>query len=452
MILAIFGAAQVLGRPSRRGNRGGISPARVIRRGMERGSFSRRGRRSRRKTGRWPALISRTDAGRKTARRTSSLLPSLHRAAVKRGMLHLTSSLLPSLHRAAAGCLSAFLLFSCTAGEQMPVLSVMSWNVQNLFDGVSDGNEYREFNPALSEWNSRLYQRRLERTGQVIAECGALTAGGTFGRGPDVVVLQEIEKAEILDDLALGVLKRGGYKWRVCVPGYGIVRCGVLSRYPVDNVQVRDCGTYGEHSLRPVLLFTVHSPAGALRMAAVHWKSPWNGLEATESARCQEARQLLLALRADNNKGDRGQDSLPLLLLGDFNTPGSGMFYPSALAPWQSGADPESAVIFRSSSPQNAGERSGCTVFFDPEPEADPEQPFEVSGTYWYKGKWQRPDRALMNAFLVDGEGLEFLVCRSGGAACMQNKSGHPIPWRTRREEGYSDHLPLILFFVRESS
>ena len=31
--------------------------------------------------------------------------------------------------------------------------TVMSWNVQNLFDAVDDGNEYSEFDPSFGNWN-----------------------------------------------------------------------------------------------------------------------------------------------------------------------------------------------------------------------------------------------------------------------------------------------------------
>ncbi len=302
----------------------------------------------------------------------------------------------------------------------------MSWNVQNLFDGIADGGEYPEFNPSQGNWDERLYRRRLERTGEVIS----------LGGSPDLVVLQELEKPAILDELADGPLARRGYRWRIAVPGFGVVRCGVLSRFPVDNVQVRDCGLYGAHYLRPVLLFTVHSPAGDVRVAALHWKSPRGGREATESARIQEAGELLAAVEGE---------SLPLLIVGDLNTPGDGTLRPSALGPWFPGVNADSSVIFRSSSPQEAGEHNGVRVFYDPEPDASQGQ----SGTYWRKGEWERPDRALLSAALTDGRDMEFQLCRAGGIAVMEDNIGRPRRWITRREEGYSDHLPLFLEFVR---
>ncbi len=321
---------------------------------------------------------------------------------------------------------------SCSLPEDSGKMTVMSWNVQNLFDGIDDGSEYPEFDPGLDEWNRRLYQRRLERTGEVIS------AGGP---GPaDIVILQELENPRILDDLADGPLKSMGYNWRLAVPGYSIIRCGVLSRYPIRDVEVVDCGSYGIRPLRPALAFTVDTPAGPLKVVAVHWKSPRDGRAATESTRCREAaftRDLVESLLKEN-------PSAEVLIIGDLNTPGDGLVRPAALAPWfpEVDTDIDKAVLYRTDLSEGAGTHDGVMVFFDPEPDAAMGPP----GTYRYQDKWERPDRALLSRGLIDLPGLVFESCRTL-PEIAGNKLNYPERWITDWEEGYSDHLPLYLVF-----
>ena len=308
----------------------------------------------------------------------------------------------------------------------------MSWNVQNLFDAVDDGNEYPEFDPGKGSWNERLYQRRLERSAEVIL-CGR----SAF---PDLVILQELEKPGILDDLADGALSGCGYHWRLSIPGYSIIRCGILSRYPLSRVEVIDCGSYGRRSLRPALAFSVETPGGSLRVIAGHWKSPRSGRAATEGARRREAGITL-------EMAGRVLQSNPeaeILIIGDLNTSGDGMIRPAALAPWNPDIQPESdqGILYHSDVPQDAGICDGVPVFFDPEPDSLTGSP----GSYWYHDTWDRPDRALLSRGLLETPGLIFKSCRTV-PDIAGDKFGRPVRWVSDWEEGYSDHLPLYLEF-----
>jgi len=306
---------------------------------------------------------------------------------------------------------------SCSLPGNPGTFMVMSWNVQNLFDTVDDGDEYPEFDPGGDAWNRQLYQKRLERTADVIISAGKGV--------PDLVILQELENPRILDDLVSGPLAGRGYRWTLSIPGYSIIRCGILSRYPLKNIEVTDCGTWGIRPLRPALSFTVEAPGTSLRVAAAHWKSPRDGRAATESTRCREA-------------------EAEVLIIGDLNSPGDGLIRPAALAPWYPGVNTESdqGVLYRTDSPEGAGIRDGLAVFFDPDPDPTAGPP----GTYWYHEDWERPDRALLSRGLVDSPGLVFESCRTLSETAG-DEFGRPIRWRTDREEGYSDHLPLLLEF-----
>lgn len=321
---------------------------------------------------------------------------------------------------------------SCTLPREDGKWTVMSWNVQNLFDGIDDGTEYSEFDPGSGNWDDRLYQRRLERTGEVI------TAGSSGSA--DLVILQELENPGILDDLADGPLRGSAYHWRLAIPGYSIIRCGVLSRYPLRDIDVVDCGYYGIRPLRPALAFTVDTPGGPVRVVAAHWKSARDGRSATENARCAEAsavKGLVAPLLLHNPAAE-------ILIIGDLNTPGDGLIRPAALAPWFPEIDTETdeTVLYRTDLREGAGIRDGTMVFFDPDPDPASGPP----GTYWYRDDWERPDRALLSRGLIESPGLCFESCRTV-AEFVGDGTGRPIRWVTEWEEGYSDHLPLVLVF-----
>ncbi len=306
----------------------------------------------------------------------------------------------------------------------------MSWNVQNLFDGTHDGNEYPEFDPLRGAWDERLYLRRLERVGRAVLEA--------VPGGPDLLVLQEIEHEGILDDLAEGPLRRAGYEWRLAAPGEGAIRCGVLSRYPILKTKAAECGAWRERPLRTVLAFTAETPQGDVEVIALHWKSPWDGKKETEEARRIEASVVDSLIRGSLS----GRPQADVIALGDLNTNGDGEIRPAALAPWPSFSDAEGtdAVLYRTSAAAEAGLRSGKLILFDPEPSSGP------PGTYWFRGGWERPDRALLTAGMLDDAGPRFLSCRTAAGAAADH-NGRPVRWMTDKEEGCSDHLPLILTF-----
>ena len=319
----------------------------------------------------------------------------------------------------------------CALSREVKSWTVMSWNVQNLFDGIDDGSEYPEFDPGSDNWSERLYLRRLDRTAEVIRD--------SVPGAADLLILQELEKPEILDDLADGPLRGMGYRWRLAVPGYSIIRCGVLSRYPIHNVEVVDCGFYDSRPLRPLLSFIVDAPGGEIRVFALHWKSPNNGRAITESARFKEAsivRNMVEPLLSQNQ-------SARILIIGDLNTAGDGQIKPAALAPWPPDPNDPRAALFRSRIGEEAGLHGDDVVFFDP----DPNPALGAPGTYWYQNDWDRPDRALLSRGLIDGSRFVLELCRTGAPEIMGDALGRPKRWYSDKEEGYSDHLPLILEF-----
>ncbi|RLW70629.1 MAG: hypothetical protein B6D68_00595 [spirochete symbiont of Stewartia floridana] len=320
------------------------------------------------------------------------------------------------------------LLTSCFIPYGQEAWTVMTWNVQNLFDAVDNGDEYPEFDPGSGDWNSRLFKRRLDRVAEVVVK--------TVPGGADLVVFQEIENGNVLEQLLEGPLKGRGYDYALSIPGFGIIRCGIISRHPIEKVNAVDCGEWFERSLRPALSFSVRiGEKETVNVIALHWKSPRGNRAATEEPRRREARIVRDMVR----NRIQADPEAAILILGDLNTPGDGLIRPAALGPY--GLPAGEAVLWRTDVAEFPPFDTDEIVLYDPEPVSGP------PGTYNYRGDWDRPDRALLSSGLVQGSGLLFLGARVGELAVMLDNQGHPLRWRTDLEEGYSDHLPLILEF-----
>ena len=93
-------------------------------------------------------------------------------------------------------CILVVLSVSSCSGqapaEGQSTVCVATWNVQNLFNAVLDGNEYDEYKPS-SGWNESMYKRRLSNAAKVLS---CLPEAGEY-----VIVLNEIEGPNVVDDL-----------------------------------------------------------------------------------------------------------------------------------------------------------------------------------------------------------------------------------------------------------
>ncbi|MCG8452144.1 MAG: endonuclease/exonuclease/phosphatase family protein [Spirochaetales bacterium] len=311
-------------------------------------------------------------------------------------------------------------LGSCFMSEHAGTWTVMTWNVENLFDGYSDGGEYREFDPLRGDWDERLFQRRVERTLEVILQ--------SHDSKPDIVALQELENLRVFTTLMSSGLKQAGYRWGAFYPSGASVGCGILSLVPIERVVVIESGDWEGRSLRPMLACEMQFQGQSLWVVNGHWKSPWNGRKETEGARIQEAQALLRMLQTLQ----RISPGSGIVIAGDLNTPGDGALNPSALGPLGS-----AAVMETTANPILAQQES---LFYDPSPQGHP------PGTYWFQGKWGRPDRFLLapSGLLKTGWFVE--QCRVVAHPQQLTAQGYPKRWNEKQEEGYSDHLPLWLW------
>jgi endonuclease/exonuclease/phosphatase family metal-dependent hydrolase len=185
-----------------------------------------------------------------------------------------------------------------------PTVTLMTFNVENLFDTRDDaGKDDKAFLPLTLkqsdahrqscngievahwreqclhwDWNEEILQRKLSVVAQSILQVGN-------GRGPDVLALQEIENRDILERLRTEHLAAAGYAPAILIEGeddrgidvafltrLDVVGKPVLHTIPFDGVpRERVADTRG------ILEATFRLPGGALLTGyAVHFPAPYH--------------------------------------------------------------------------------------------------------------------------------------------------------------------------------
>jgi endonuclease/exonuclease/phosphatase family metal-dependent hydrolase len=344
---------------------------------------------------------------------------------------------------------------------QVKSIVIMTWNLQALFDGTENGNEYDEYRES-SGWSPEKYAGRLN----VIA--GAVD--GIEPGPPDIIALQEIESAQVLNDLS-GALSKHGYAWTHFAGNPGMsLGLGILSRFPLDETRVHSVTINGDTAPRPVLEARVsagQTGADALTLFVCHWKSKLGGEDATEAARRASAR---IILRRMQELAEQEPD-MPVIVMGDLNE-NYDEFYRrngtviSALLP----DDPSSAGItglddVDSNNPDAAAvtgetQKDFLVLSKNKPPQAQYFPPQVVvlyspwfkelaNGSYYYKNEWETIDHFLLSDRLFNGTGWEFEDCATADYQPFTNPNGYPVAYNPRTGSGLSDHLPLLLFLKR---
>lgn len=135
-------------------------------------------------------------------------------------------------------------------------VSVMNFNVENLFDNIHDTDrddyaylslakkqmpEHKAVCAKLSnqghreeclklDWNDDVVAAKLKNLAQIIL--------GVDGQGPDILVMEEVENDRILSRLNKEVLAKAGYQTQVLIEGFDTrgIDVALLSRFPLAGV------------------------------------------------------------------------------------------------------------------------------------------------------------------------------------------------------------------------
>jgi hypothetical protein len=220
--------------------------------------------------------------------------------------------------------------------EPSSAVSIMTFNVENLFDNVDDPGKVDETYLALAakqseqhiaacetievatwrdkclylDWSDAAIDYKLGVIADAILQVGD-------GRGPDIVALQEIENRAILERLRSGGLAPAGYGPAVLLEGQDTrgIDVAFLSRLPLVGEPVLHPIEFSAHAdrrgdTRGILEATFRLPDGSLLTGfAVHFPAPFH-----PSAMRIVAYERLLDLR-----GALPEDR-QVFAAGDFNT------------------------------------------------------------------------------------------------------------------------------------
>jgi len=341
-------------------------------------------------------------------------------------------------------------------------LRVVSWNVQALFDDTDTGTEYAEYRTSAG-WNSAAYQERLKTLGAALL---SFPDGGA-----DIIALEEVENARILQDLAQTALAHRGYGWSAFanLPG-GSLGVGILSRYPINSALTHSISSYGQTIPRPILEANIDIDGAPLTLFVCHWKSKLGSAETTEPLRRAASRVIRQRL------GTLGQNSpgLSVLVAGDLNentneferqggltitalmpdSPDAEALVQGTLGP-RIGADqgsptdglgePDFVVVTDLQPPRSSWTPPRATFF-------DPWLKGLWKGSYAYQNAWEQIDHILCPESLFDGQSWEYASFAVADGAPFAGESSYPQIFNPKTLKGLSDHLPVMVTLERKAS
>lgn len=315
---------------------------------------------------------------------------------------------------------------SCDIEHDPKHFSVLSYNVQNLFDAQLDGGEYPEYqDPKV--WTDRSYRMRLNTLSKVLLS----DAVGLS----DVIILQEVEGERVIEDLLSLYLGRRGYRWYAVAKGEdAAISVALVSRLPISSSVL-----HAKDGIRPVLEATITTQAGDICLFALHAKSQIGDGEPLRLALSK-----VVSLAASEKLGST------VLLCGDFNED------PTSI--WEN-AGRQTALADAGHPDANAYQRDGSLLLVGSSAQVGPlsfYSPYldelwetEVGGSCNWDGKWHRYDQILGNSKLFDGSGWEYESFSIQNLPSLRTSDGRPLAWNLKTLQGISDHFPVLMTLRR---
>ncbi len=298
---------------------------------------------------------------------------------------------------------------------------IMSWNVENLFDGKDDGDEYLEYDPSRSDWDQAAYHTRLRVLTDIIRDSGA-----------DIIMLQEIEGEDVLKDM--GNLLRFPYHAST-EDEASAIQCGILSRFPITEVKTHSPASSIYPLNRSILQAVIDIQDERVVLFINHWKSRIGGVIETEKARVFSARLLAHQISSELVEHPRSL----IICGGDLNT--SVKDSPKGSSAIYEISDPDliDGRLLVSGDPSLV---AGSTLY-------DFWGSAEVNtGSYRYDEEWYQFDHLLCSSGLFDESGFELGTVGVYMTDALTDSAGHPDSWSRYKMRGVSDHFPLLLMLT----
>lgn len=344
------------------------------------------------------------------------------------------------------GILSLFVFVGCTTIATRPTestkrLSVMTFNVENLFDTSHDkGKDDYTYLPLSGKATREHYKRCQEHRFQKwIDECmdldwnekvlaqkmknlAAAILSVNKGRGPDILVLQEVENIGVLEDLRQKFLSNANYFPAILLEGTDKrgIDVAMLSRLPLQGkpqlhyIKFKGISAKDKKDTRPILQARFSLPDGKpLTVYGVHFPAPFHKHIFREQA-FQKLNEI-----ARKTEGYQ-------IAAGDFNVP----------------AEEDSKVGMLKRFVEGnwiVAHKLRCRF---------------CRGTNYYEKKdsWSFLDMILLSENFRYGDGWKvdldsIMVANKGGGHITEK--GTPYRYDPKTGKGVSDHWPIYLEFVR---
>lgn len=186
----------------------------------------------------------------------------------------------------------ALLFLSCLLSLWAREFSVASYNVENLFDLVHDGGEYKEYIPnSQNDWNEKNFSIKLSNIAKVIKEFDV-----------DILALQEIENqniAKLLNE-KLGAQK---YPFVYVTHFSKTTQLALFSRFEIKEKSILEIKNFP----RDILHVKVKIDTNELNIYVNHWPAKYHG----NQKRKEFAKKLIENL----------DEKAEYIILGDLNAP-----------------------------------------------------------------------------------------------------------------------------------
>ena len=296
------------------------------------------------------------------------------------------------------------------ASESAGGLCVATWNVQNLFDAESDGNEYEEYRPS-SGWTQSAYESRLSNARKVIL---SLPSSDSY-----IIVLNEIEGSKVVEDLIKNSdIAKMGLRYYACAGADGgAIQTAVVSSIPIVAARVHDTG----EGRRPVLEAEFDTSFGKVFVLALHLKSNIGGAFETAQIRHEEA----LTVKEVSHQILSENPGSVVLVCGDMNE-----------ECWDNnvmGKNDDSVLKVKG----EFGRNLWYCFWMDNSLSLWP------GGSYMYNGLWKCYDNILVSSAADDGTGWEYDSCGIVFESFQKTADSKPFAWDRNLLRGVSDHLPV---------
>lgn len=317
------------------------------------------------------------------------------------------------------------------------VLGVAFYNLENLFDTINNNGKYDlEFSPAgAKKWDSEKYQAKLNNMAQAIASL----ATEVTPLGPAIIGVSEIENRNVLDDLVKNEQIRD---WQLQVihhdsPDRRGIDVGLLyNPYYFEPLSVTNHTLVidGDSTFRTRDQMCVTGLLSGAKVSVIvnHWPSRLGGEQ--RSSHLREAAAALSKHIADSVWSvDPNQ---AVIIMGDLND------------------DPFNKSCSKILGAKKERKNVDAHGFFNP---------FWKTldkgiGSLAYRGAWNLFDQIIIsgNTLVGDQSGLNYLSHRVHNKDFLTQQDGkyRGYPLRTfsgvKFLNGYSDHYPTIVYFLKE--